>query len=506
MKIIKFNKKSFLNDLDFISRNRKSNFSNKVNIVKKILKDVKTKGDNAVVYYQKKFDRSSVSQKNIILSNKEINKVIKNLDSSVKSSIKLAFDRVKDFHKRQSIKSYKYFDKYKNELAYKVSPLNRVGIYIPGGTASYPSSVIMNAVPAIVAGVKNITLCMPTPNNKINAGVVYAAKICGVKKIYKIGGAQAIGAFAYGTNTVTKVDKIVGPGNIFVTTAKKEVFGEVGIDMVAGPSEITVVANEDNDSTLTAIDLLSQAEHDELSQAILVTTNMKFGLEVKSKIYKFLDVLPRKQIAKKEVFGEVGIDMVAGPSEITIVANQDNDSTLTAIDLLSQAEHDELSQAILVTTNMKFGLEVKSKIYKFLDVLPRKQIAKKAIDNNSAIIVCKNFTEVVSVVNDIAPEHLEIKTKNNSVLEKKIKNAGSIFLGENSPEAIGDYLAGPNHVLPTAGSARFASGLSVYDFYKKISVIKMSKQGLEKIGRSAIHLANYEGLFAHSQSIRIRIS
>jgi len=415
MKIIKFNKNRFLKDLDYISRNRKSNFSNKVNIVKKILKDVKTKGDNAVVYYQKKFDRSSVSQKNIILSDKEINKVIKNLDTSVKSSIKLAFDRVKDFHKRQSIKGYKYFDKYKNELAYKISPLSRVGIYIPGGTASYPSSVIMNAVPAIVAGVKNITLCMPTPNNKINAGVVYAAKICGVKKIYKIGGAQAIGAFAYGTNTVTKVDKIVGPGNIFVTIAKKEVFGEVGIDMVAGPSEIT-------------------------------------------------------------------------------------------IDLLSQAEHDELSQAILVTTNMKFGLEVKSKIYKFLDVLPRKQIAKKAIDNNSAIIVCKNFKEVVSVVNDIAPEHLEIKTKNNSVLAKQIKNAGSIFLGENSPEAIGDYLAGPNHVLPTAGSARFASGLSVYDFYKKTSVIKMSKQGLEKIGRSAIHLANYEGLFAHSQSIRIRIS
>jgi histidinol dehydrogenase len=368
-----------------------------------------------------------VSKKNIILSDKEINKVIKNLDTSVKSSIKLAFDRVKDFHKRQSIKGYKYFDKYKNELAYKISPLNRVGIYIPEeqlvSKFSYYECRSSNC-----CWCKNITLCMPTPNNKINAGVVYAAKICGVKKIYKIGGAQAIGAFAYGTNTVTKVDKIVGPGNIFVT------------------------------------------------------------------------------IAKKEVFGEVGIDMVAGPSEITVVANQDNDSTLTAIDLLSQAEHDELSQAILVTTNMKFGLEVKSKIYKFLDVLPRKQIAKKAIDNNSAIIVCKNFTEVISVVNDIAPEHLEIKTKNNSVLAKQIKNAGSIFLGENSPEAIGDYLAGPNHVLPTAGSARFASGLSVYDFYKKTSIIKMSKQGLEKIGRSAIHLANYEGLFAHSQSIRIRIS
>ena len=299
MKVITFNKKRFSKDLDFISGNRKSNFSSNVNLVKKILKDVKTKGDDAIIYYQKKFDKSSVSKKNIILSKKEINKIIKNLDSSVKSSIKLAFERVKDFHERQSIKSYKYFDKYQNELAYRVSPLNRVGIYIPGGTASYPSSVIMNAIPAIVAGVKNITLCMPTPNNKINAGVVYAAKICGIKKIYKIGGAQAIVAFTYGTNTVAKVDKIVGPGNIFVTIAKKEVFGEVGIDMVAGPSEITVVANQENDSTLTAIDLLSQAEHDELSQAILVTTNLKFGLEVKNKIYKFLDILPRKQIAKK---------------------------------------------------------------------------------------------------------------------------------------------------------------------------------------------------------------
>jgi histidinol dehydrogenase len=428
MKIIKFNNKKFSKDLDFISKDRRSNFSTKANIVRKILKDVKSKGDSAIVYYQKKFDKSSVSRNNLILSDKEADKITKNLDSSVKKSIKLAFDRVKDFHKRQFIKSYKYSDQYKNELSYKVTALDRVGIYIPGGTASYPSSVIMNAVPAIIAGVKNITLCMPTPNNKINAGVVYAAKICGVKKIYKIGGAQAIGAFAYGTKTVHKVDKIVGPGNIFVTAAKKEVFGEVGIDMVAGPSEITIVANEENDSTFTAIDLLSQAEHDELSQAILVTTNFKFGLEVREKVYKFLDVLPRKKIAKKAIY------------------------------------------------------------------------------NNSAIIVCKNFKEVVSAVNEIAPEHLEIKTKNNSQLLKKIKNAGSIFLGENSPEAIGDYLAGPNHVLPTAGSARFASGLSVYDFYKKTSVIKMSKQGLEKIGRSAIQLADYEGLFAHSQSIRIRIS
>ncbi len=428
MKVIKFNQKRFVRDLDIICNKRRLNFSTKINIVKKILKDVKVKGDTAVVYYQKKFDKSSVSKENIILNKKEINKVINNLEPSIKKSIKLAFDRVKDFHKHQIIKSYKYFDQYKNELGYKIYPLNKVGIYIPGGTASYPSSVIMNAVPAIVAGVKNISLCMPTPNNKINAGVVYAAKICGVKKIYKIGGAQAIAAFAYGTKTVMKVDKIVGPGNIFVATAKKEVFGEVGIDMVAGPSEITIIANEYNNSTLTAIDLLSQAEHDELSQAILVTTSLKFGLEVKDKIYKFLDVLPRKQIAKK------------------------------------------------------------------------------AIDNNSAVIVCKNFNEVVTVVNGIAPEHLEIKTANNSKLVKQIKNAGSIFLGENSPEAIGDYMAGPNHVLPTAGSARFASGLSVYDFYKKTSIIKMSKEGLEKIGRSAIQLANYEGLFAHSQSIRIRIS
>ena len=427
MKVIKFNTKNISKDLASLGNSR-SNKSLNSKIVSKIISDVKKRGDFALKYYQKKFDHTNLNLKKIVLKNNEIIKIINGLDKFTKKSIDLAFERVKYFHSKQNIKSYKFYDKYKNKLAYKVSPLNKVGVYIPGGTASYPSSVIMNAVPAIVAGVKNISLCVPTPMGSINPGVVYAAKICGIKKIYKIGGAQAIAAMAYGTKTVEKVDKIVGPGNIYVSAAKKKVFGDVGIDMVAGPSEITVVAD------------------------------------------------------------------------------QNNNSTFTAIDLLSQAEHDILSQAILVTTNLKFGLEVKDKIYKFLKVLPRKNIATKAIQNNGAIIVCKNIKEIVETVNLIAPEHLEIKTKNNQSIVKNIVNAGSIFLGEYSPEAIGDYLAGPNHVLPTSGSARFSSGLSVYDFYKKTSIIKMSKQGLEKIGRSAIQLADYEGLFAHSQSIRIRIS
>ena len=286
----------------------------------------------------------------------------------------------------------------------------------------------MNSVPAIVAGVKNIFAVAPAPNNELNAGVIYAAKICGIKKIFRIGGAQAIAALAYGTESIEKVDKIVGPGNIFVATAKKEVFGQVGIDMIAGPSEITVVAGPENNPSWTAIDLLSQAEHDELSQSILVTKSSTFAKKVE--------------------------------------------------------------------------VEIKN----IINNLQRKQIAKKSINNFGGIIICKNDTEIVDIVNQIAPEHLEIKVKNCDILEKKIINAGSIFLGNYSPEAIGDYIAGPNHVLPTSGTARFSSGLSVADFYKKTSIIKCSRSGIKKIGIAAADLANYEGLQAHALSIMKRIN
>ena len=298
---------------------------------------------------------------------------------------------------------------------------------MPGGTASYPSTLLMNSIPAIVAGVKNIYCVMPTPNGNINAGVLYAAKKCKIKSIFRVGGAQAIGALTYGTKTIPKVDKIVGPGNIFVATAKKEVFGTVGIDMVAGPSEITVVANDTNRADWTAVDLLSQAEHDVLSQSILVTTSVKFADKV--------------------------------------------------INALSE--------------------EIKK--------LPRKKIASMSLKKFGCIIICQNNNEIIDIVNQIAPEHLEIKIKKSEQLEKKITNAGSIFLGEYSPEAIGDYLAGPNHVLPTSGSARFASGLSVNDFLKRTSLIRCSKRGVEKIGQMAINLANYEGLQAHAMSVKKRL-
>lgn len=413
--------------IKFLNSGRQQSEINKA-IVFKIINNVKKNGDKALIHYSKKFDNIFLNKKNIQISNKEINSIIKKLDSKIKKAIDLSFVRIKDFHKKQINNTFRFKDNFGNELGYKYTPINKIGIYIPGGKASYPSTVIMNSVPAIVAGVKNIFAVVPAPNNELNAGVIYAAKICGIKKIFRIGGAQAIAALAYGTESIEKVDKIVGPGNIFVATAKKEVFGQVGIDMIAGPSEITVVAGPENNPSWTAIDLLSQAEHDELSQSILVTKSSTFAKKVE--------------------------------------------------------------------------LEIKN----IINNLQRKQIAKKSINNFGAIIICKNDTEIVDIVNQIAPEHLEIKVKNCDILEKKIINAGSIFLGNYSPEAIGDYIAGPNHVLPTSGTARFSSGLSVADFYKKTSIIKCSRSGIKKIGIAAADLANYEGLQAHALSIMKRIN
>ncbi len=419
---------SFQKDfIKFLNSGRQQSEINKA-IVFKIINNVKKNGDKALIHYSKKFDNIFLNKKNIQISNKEINSIIKKLDTKIKKAIDLSFVRIKDFHKKQINNTFRFKDNFGNELGYKYTPINKIGIYIPGGKASYPSTVIMNSVPAIVAGVKNIFAVVPAPNNELNAGVIYAAKICGIKKIFRIGGAQAIAALAYGTESIEKVDKIVGPGNIFVATAKKEVFGQVGIDMIAGPSEITVVAGPENNPSWTAIDLLSQAEHDELSQSILVTKSSTFAKKVE--------------------------------------------------------------------------LEIKN----IINNLPRKQIAKKSINNFGGIIICKNDTEIVDIVNQIAPEHLEIKVKNCDILEKKIINAGSIFLGNYSPEAIGDYIAGPNHVLPTSGTARFSSGLSVADFYKKTSIIKCSRSGIKKIGIAAADLANYEGLQAHALSIMKRIN
>ena len=426
--ILSTKNKNFQNEFKKVLNSKRQQSEINKAVVLKIIKDVQKNGDQSLIKYSKKFDKISLNKKNIQLSNKEIISIIKKLDPKIKKAINLAYARVKSFHLKQVNNSFKFKDKYGNQLAYKYTPLNKVGIYVPGGKASYPSTLIMNSVPAIVAGVKNIYATVPAPNNEVNAGVIYAAKICGIKKIFKVGGAQAIAALTYGTKTIDKVDKIVGPGNIFVATAKKEVFGQVGIDMIAGPSEITVIAGSENNPIWTALDLLSQAEHDELSQSILITKSSSFANKVNSEVKKLIQILPRAKIAKL------------------------------------------------------------------------------SIKNYGTIIVCKSDKEIIGITNQIAPEHLEIKVKNCDSIEKNIINAGSIFLGNYSPEAIGDYVAGPNHVLPTSGTARFASGLSVADFYKKTSVIKCSKLGIKKIGPAAMQLANYEGLQAHALSIKTRIN
>ena len=427
MKLLNTKKNSFEKSFNLILNSRRSQSKDNIKIVQKIINNVRKSGDKSLIQYTAKFDKIKLRPVQIKLDKKLINKEIKSLDKSIKKSIDVAFDRITTFHKKQIIKGFRFKDKFGNQLGYKITPMNKVGVYVPGGTASYPSTLLMNSIPAMVAGVKNIYCVMPTPGGKINAGVLYAAKKCKIKTIFRVGGAQAVAALTYGTKSIPKVDKIVGPGNIFVATAKKEVFGTVGIDMVAGPSEITVIADNNNRADWTAIDLLSQAEHDVLSQSILLTTSEIFANKVIKEI---------KQILK---------------------------------------------------------------------TLPRKNIASKSIKNFGCAIVCKNKNELINFANIIAPEHLEIKIKGAEKIEKKIINAGSIFLGEYSPEAIGDYLAGPNHVLPTSGSARFASGLSVNDFVKRTSLIKCSKRGIEKIGQMAINLANYEGLQAHAMSVKKRI-
>jgi len=412
LKLIKSNQKNFLAKLDIILQKRKLKDPKIDTKVKKILEDVKKNKDLALIKYEKKYSNiKNISLKNIKFSASEKKKIIKKLDKKIKVSIDLAFNRILDFHKKQKLSSYSFTDKYKNLFSYKLSTIGRVGVYVPGGLASYPSSVLMNCIPALVAGVKEIYMTTPSMSKSYNPAVIYAAQKCKVKEIYKIGGAQAIAAMAYGTKTIQKVDKIVGPGNAFVANAKKQVFGEVGIDMIAGPSEVTIVADKSSKPDWIAADLIAQAEHDETSQSIVIADNIK---------------------------------------------------------IIKQINYFLLQQ---------------------LKNLPKKNIAFKSLKNHGLSILVTNKKLLTETINLIAPEHLEIFAKNSSRIIKDVRNAGSIFLGEYSPEAIGDYLAGPNHVFPTSGSARFSSGLSVYDFLKRYSVIKMTKSGIERLGTSVINLA-----------------
>ena len=421
------NQKNYLKKLELILSKRKSKQLDYSSNVKKILLNVKKDGDEALIKYEKKFSKIKSASKNIKFSKKEINDISKKIDNKLKKSIDTAFRRIKKFHTKQKFSSFKFKDEFNNELAYKYSPIERVGVYVPGGTASYPSTVLMNCVPAIVAGVKNIYLTTPALNTKVNPAVIYAAKKCGVKEIYKTGGPHSIAALTYGTKTFEKVDKIVGPGNTYVASAKKEVFGEVGIDMVAGPSEVSIIADKYSNPNWIASDLIAQAEHDIFAQSILITNS--------------------KELIK------------------------------------------------LVNNCLKSQLSL----------LPKKKIANQSIKNFGLAIYAKSLSKISNVVNLIAPEHLEINLKNSKNIIKKIKNAGSIFIGKFSPEAIGDYIAGPNHVLPTSGSAKFSSGLSVSDFLKRYSLIKITKSGIERLGPSVINLAQHENLDGHANSIKIRL-
>ena len=416
--------KNFYRKLNNILNLRRKSFNIKNSIVIKIINEIKRKGDKALLKYEKKFN----SNTKIKITNKEIKKSIRKLDIKVKKSIDLAYNRILKFHQNQKYNGFQTKDKLGNKFQYKFVPIEKIGIYVPGGTASYPSTVLMNAIPAIIAKVKKIIMVSPFIKGKLNPGVVYAAYKCKIKNIYCIGGIQAIAALAYGTKKVEKVDKIVGPGNIYVTTAKKQVFGDVGIDMTAGPSEITVVADKQSNPAWIASDLISQAEHDKFSQSILISNS--------------------SEILKKTKYA----------------------------------------------------------LIKQLKFLPRKKIASFSLKNYCLFIKTNSNKEIIRIINEIAPEHLELSISNYNGLKNKITNVGSVFLGKYSTEAMGDYLAGPNHVLPTTGSAKFSSGLSVYDFLKRISYINLSKRGIETLGPSVITLADFENLKGHSNSVKIRIN
>lgn len=391
--------------------------------VKAILDDVRRNGDRVILKYTKTFDSHDI--KRLEIRSDEISKYAEKADRKVIKALRLSAKRIRAFHEMQKETSWS-FSEGDNLLGQVIRPLERVGVYIPGGKASYPSTVLMNVIPAQVAGVKEIALCTPTPKGDINPYVMAAIKLLGVKEIYRIGGAQAIGAMAYGTKTIKKVDKIVGPGNIYVALAKKIVFGEVDIDMVAGPSEILIIADDSANPAFVAADLLSQAEHDELASAILITDSKR----------------------------------------------------------LADAVDKELERQL---SNLK-----------------RKEIARKSLDNYGTIIITTDIKEATELANHIAPEHLEVMTEKPMDVLPMIKNAGAIFLGEWTPEALGDYSAGPNHTLPTGGTARFSSPLGVYDFLKRSSLLKFTRSGFMELASTVETIADIEGLEAHGNTIRIR--
>ena len=457
MRIVTLDEKSkqnLLNDLLKRSPNHYGEFIDRVN---DIINNVRSNGDAAIFDYTKRFDGADINASNIRVTKEEIEEAYTLVDPELIDVIRKALVNIREYHEKQ--RQYSWFDSKPNGtmLGQKVTPLATTGVYVPGGKAVYPSSVLMNVIPAKVAGVEKIVMVTPPgKDGKVNPNTLVAANEAGADEIYKVGGAQAIAALAFGTESVPKVDKIVGPGNIYVALAKKAVYGYVSIDSIAGPSEILVLADETANPRYVAADLLSQAEHDELASAILVLA-----------------------------------DETANPRYV-------------AADLLSQAEHDELASAILVTTSKELAEAVSVEVEQFIAELSRKEIMSKSIENYGYILVAESMQDAIDAANDIASEHLEIMTKNPFEVMTKIKNAGAIFIGEYSSEPLGDYFAGPNHILPTNGTAKFFGPLSVDDFVKKSSIIYYSREALEPIHKDIIKFATSEQLTAHANSIKVR--
>lgn len=423
-----------VNDADFEASfseflSSKREVSEDVNkTVADIIADVRARGDAAVIDYTSRFDRLDLTPAGLAFTADEIEAAEAACDPETLDALRLAAERIRAFHERQKPSDSRFTDAAGVELGEKWTPVSAAGLYVPGGTAAYPSSVLMNAVPAKVAGVGRVTMCVPTPDGVVNPLVLAAARIAGVTEIFRIGGAQAVAALAYGTDTIQPVDKIVGPGNAYVAAAKRQVFGTVGIDMIAGPSEILVVADGENNADWIAADLLSQAEHDPVAQSILLTDDRAFAVEVEKAV----------------------------------------ESQLTT--------------------------------------LSRGDMARASWEDFGAVITVDSLEGAVPLIDRIAAEHLEIAVADPEPLAQKISHAGAMFLGRYTPEAIGDYVAGTNHVLPTARSARFSSGLSVHDFVKRTSIVRCSPEALGAIGPAAVALATAEGLEAHGRSVSIRLN
>ena len=425
-KILKSSDGDFLKKFHEVVNYDRSEILDVSSVVSEIIKNVRERGDAAVIEYTSKLDRNNEVQ--LEVSNDSIEEYIKDVPEDIKDALDLAAERIKNYHQKQLPADQSYQDENETTLGYFWRAVESVGIYVPGGTASYPSSVLMNAIPAKIAGVKDVTMVTPFTDGKINPSIMYAAKVAGVTNIYPIGGAQAIAALTFGTETIKPVNKIVGPGNIYVAEAKRQVSGTVGIDMFAGPSEVVIIADTNNEPKIIAADLIAQSEHDPSAQSILIC----------------------------------------------------NDESL-ANNVIKEVD-DQISN------------------------LPRGEIARSSWDKNGYIIIAKNIDESFNLSNQLAPEHLELLIDNAESYLGKISNAGAVFLGKNTPEALGDYIAGPSHVLPTSRSAKFSSGLSVYDFLKKISLIGCTDKSLANLGEAAIKIATNEGLDGHARSIEYRLS